>query len=119
MMNGQISIFDWMPSPDINDIPEAEAVQIVGYRIGIRFEHDRKSGYYRAKVGKIKIMLQYDHFVPGVNGGRLYLGTAYEYGTSGGGSPCDGIDGAVEWIRRKIEECRKRKYEDLKEVDDL
>lgn len=100
----QLSIFDWMPeeTPDINDISEAEAVRIVGERLGVDFVKNW-FGYYEAKKGKLKIELQYSHFVPGVNNGRLFLDASFSYGSGcGGGSPCDGIEDAIKYLTGKM-----------------
>ena len=105
----QLTIFDWMPEepPDINDIPEAEAVRMVGDRLGLKFEYDSFFKDYRAKIGKIVLRLSYGHFFPEINNGALYLGADYKYGTSGGGSPCHGINDAVNYLKNRIEWCRK------------
>lgn len=105
-MKGQLSIFDWMPdaveTPDINSITEAEAVQIVGDRIGVQFTYNSFFDEHQGKKGKMKLGLKYDHFAPGVRNGELFLGTSYQIGTSGGGSPCSGIDDAVKWFKEVL-----------------
>ena len=65
-MGRQLTIFDWMPEkpPDINDISEAEAVQMVGDRLGVKFTYDSFFKDYRAKIGKIILRLSYGHFFP-------------------------------------------------------
>ena len=106
----QLTIFDWLTElneyPDINDVTEAEAVKIVGEQIGVVFVYNQKYEYWCGKRGKLKLTMEYDHFVPGVNNQDLFLGTGYSYGTSGGGSPCSGIEEAISWFRRKMDVCK-------------
>lgn len=50
----QLTIFDWMPSlarpyPDINDITEAEAVQIVAGALGLKFVYSERFREWQAK----------------------------------------------------------------------
>lgn len=119
-MGRQLTIFDWMPEkpPDINDISEAEAVQTVGDRLGVKFTYDPFFKDYRAKIGKIILRLSYGHFFSEINNGALYLGADYMYGTSGGGSPCHGIEDAVDYLNDCIEQCRKEKYQTYERDDD-
>ena len=103
-MNGQLTIFDLLPqsTPNINDISEEEAVRIVGERLGIVFVRNPKSEQWEGKNGKLKLSLEYDHFCLDDNQ-DLFLGAGYTFGTSGGGSPCSGIDGAVKYLKAKLE----------------
>lgn len=104
-MIGQMSIFDWMSSlravPDINDITEAEAVRIVGDEIGVTFTYNTFFECWMGRIGKMKLSLEYDHFRLDDNH-DLFLGTGYQYGTSGGGAPCSGITEAVNWFNAKL-----------------
>lgn len=104
-MNGQMTLFDWMPTacvqfeyPDINDISEAEAVQMVGNAIGLTFVYNDFFEQWQAKKEKMKLRLKYDHFCLDDNQ-YLFLATYYQYGTRGGGSPCSGIEGAIKYFR--------------------
>ena len=97
-MNEQISIYSLLPTPDINDISEAEAVQIVGERLGVRFSYNDFFERWEGKRGRITMALSYSHYFPDIFEGRLFLGADYHYGDGGGSSPCDGIDEAVEYL---------------------
>lgn len=105
-MKGQISIFEWMPEavpevtfPDINDIQEEEAVRIIGQQTGIAFIYSETFGLWIGKVGKLKLDLEYDHYIL-EDKKDLFLSVGYSIGTSGGGSPCDSIEEALEYIRK-------------------
>lgn len=113
-MYEQLSIFDWMPTlrpgfPDINDIPEEEAVRIVGENLGIVFTHDKKFRDWRWKRGRLRLSMEYGHFTLDDNH-DLFLGTGYEYrgseeegGYCGGASPCSGIEETINWFKSKLE----------------
>lgn len=99
---GQFTLFDLMPTPDINDVTEEEAVKIVGDRLGIEFKYNAFFKHWEGRVGKLVLSLNYSHFVLDDNH-NLFLAVDYRHGTSGGGCPCDGIDEAVDWCRWQIE----------------
>ena len=107
-MYEQLSIFDWMPTlrqgfPDINDIPEEEAVRIVAENLGITFAYDKKFEQWRWKKGKLILSMNYGNFILDDNH-DLFLGTMYSYGTEGGASPCSGIEETINWFKSKLEE---------------
>ncbi len=110
MMDGQISIFDWMPEavpavafPNINDITEETAVRMVGNEIGVEFVYNELFHHWEAKVGKMKLDLEYSRFNLD-NNHDLFLGAGYMFGSGGGGRPCDSIEDAVKYFRKKIGE---------------
>lgn len=105
-MGEQMTIFDWLPSltqpyPDINDISEVEAVQIVSDAIGLRFAYNERLRQWQAKKGKLKLSMYYSHFLLDDNH-DLFLAADWQCGTSGGGSPCSGITQAIKWFRERI-----------------
>lgn len=107
-MEGQISIFDWMPEllpkyPPITDITEEEAVQIVGDAIGVRFIWDSKFREYFGKVGKLKLTVRYGHYQLDDNH-DLFISIGWNCGTSGGGAPMGSIEEAIDYFRRTIRE---------------
>ena len=108
MMNEQLNLFWLIESPDINDIPEEQAVRIVGDRLGIRFKYNTFFERYEAKKGKMTMALSYGRFFPEVFDGRLFLGADYQItnsgGFTGGSSPCDGIDEATRYLERAMRE---------------
>lgn len=95
-MYEQMSIFDFLPSsyPDINTIPEAEAVRIIGEAIGVRFAPG-KFGDWRGKSGRMTLSAKYRHYI---DNNRLFVGLGWCLGTSGGGAPCDSIKDAIKWF---------------------
>lgn len=109
-LDGQISIFDWMPTaaelpeyPSIDDIQESEAVQIVADALGLNFIFDSKFREWLAKKRKLKLTVSYSRYnLP--DNTRRFLNVGYELGTSGGGRPCDTIQEAIDWFKRKMKE---------------
>ena len=112
-MNGQMSIFDLLEAetPKIDDITEAEAVRIVGERLGVQFKYNSTFGEWQTQVGKMKLGCEYDHFSEGINDGRLFLGVRWSLGTSGGACPCYGIDETVKYFRNRLANAKKHKEE--------
>lgn len=105
-IDGQLSLFDipaFLGTPDINDIPEAEAVRIVGERIGQIFAWNASMDQWESKRGRLKLSLKYGRFVPGINEGRLFLGAGWSTKDAGGGAPLDGIEQAVKWFEKRLE----------------
>lgn len=106
-MIGQISLFDWMPQPvrpfpDINMITEEEAVRIIGQELNVQFTWDARLRYWKSRMGRLRLSLEYDHFnLP--DNHDLFIGTGYEIGTSGGGAPCSGIAEAVKYFQHQID----------------
>lgn len=100
----QLSIFDWMTSyPDINDISESQAVQMVGDAIGVKFEWSEFFDTWLAKVGKTRLDLKYGHFVLADNH-DLYIGVGYwkEDKKEGGGFPLESIEKAIKYFKAHI-----------------
>ena len=116
-MNGQISIFDLLEAetPNINDITEAEAVRIVGERLGVQFKYNSFFEEWQAQVGKMELSCEYSHFSEGINDGRLFLGVGWRLRTSSGGRPCDGINETVRYFKNKL--ANVKKYEADREDD--
>lgn len=107
--DGQMSIYDFMKPtyPDINDIPEEEAVRIVGEAIGMEFFYSTKFQDWRSLKKGIVLTMEYGHFTLDDNH-DLFLGTGYNTRNAGGGSPCDGIEEAINWFRRVMDDYAER-----------
>ena len=88
--------------PDIIDIPEEEAVRIVGENLGVTFTYDKKFDEWQWRKGKLRLSMGYSHFDLDDNH-DLFLGTMYSYGTEGGASPCSGIEETINWFKSKLE----------------
>lgn len=105
-MSEQLNLFSLMKAPDINDIPESEAVQIVGNRLGVQFKYNDIFDRWEGKYGKMTMALAYGRFFPEIHDGRLFLGADWqitEGGFTGGSIPADGIDEATEYFKNAIE----------------
>lgn len=113
VIDGQLSIFDWMEDfdpakeatpaagyPALDDIPEEKAIKIIGDRIGVNFTWNSFFERYEAKVGKITLDAGYDHYSPGINDGRLMLSIGYNGKNFGGGKPSDSIEEAIDYFEK-------------------
>ena len=101
-MNGQISIFDWMPpeQPSFDDVQEPEAVRLIGDALGLTFRYDKRFQEWAAKAGKLKMHIDGFSHYDGVRENRRFLGVGWERGTSGGGCPCESIQEAISYFRK-------------------
>ena len=103
---GQMSIFDiCMDYPDINDIPEAEAVRIVGEAIGLRFVYNKRFRQWEAKRGRLKLSCEYGHYV--IDDKRLFFGCGYQIlkpYEGGGSGPRESIQEVIDFFREAMEE---------------
>lgn len=105
-MSEQLNLFSLMKAPDINDIPESEAVQIVGNRLGVQFKYNAFFERWEGEYGKMHLALSYGRFFPGVFEGRMFLGADYQIrdgGFTGGSIPAAGIDEATAFFQKAIE----------------
>lgn len=113
VIDGQLSIFDWMEDfdpakeatpaagyPALDDIPEEKAIKIIGDRIGVNFTWNSSFERYEAKVGKITLDACYDHYLPEINDGRLMLSIGYNGKHFGGGTTSDSIEEAIDYFEK-------------------
>ncbi len=101
MVNEQLSIFDYIDSeyPDIHDINEEDMVKIIGREIGASFTYDTRLGEWFARIGKLKLTLEYSYYNLKDNH-DLFISCGYSYRTSGGGAPRDTIQDAIAWFKK-------------------
>lgn len=101
----QMTIYEWLQPayPDINDIDEAEAVRLVGDALGVKFIWNDFFAQWIGKKGKLRMAMEYDHFVLDDNH-DLFLGVDYSFGTAGGASPTRGIKEAIEYFKDAMRE---------------
>lgn len=117
VIDGQLSIFDWMEDfdpakeakqaaglPEIGKITEEEAARIISAMIGVKFVYNPLLEEYQAKVGKITLDMHYDHYDESVNDGKLMICVGCTGKRFGSGSPADSIDEAVEYLKSYIED---------------
>lgn len=107
MMQHQISIFEILrpKMPAIQDIPEAEAVGIIGERLGLAFTRDERSGEWTVQKGRLRLSMSYQNYaLPDKK--DLFLDAGWDLGTPGGGAPCDSLDEAVRYFERALQRAK-------------
>lgn len=67
----------------------------------MQFVYNELHKRWMAKKGKLKMDLNYSHYTLKDNH-DLFLGAGWQYGTSGGASPCHGIGDAINYFQRAI-----------------
>lgn len=109
-MEGQMSIFEFLPqTADFCTMPEAEVMDIISQRIGVRLKYDSYFNEYSAKIGKMEISAKISSYKLTHHGsmkisGNRHIGCSWQKSTEGGGSPCDSIDEAVEYFQKIIKQ---------------
>lgn len=117
-----MTIFDLLPTSDLDDLPEEEMVEEVGKRLGKKFEMITLEGYrskwhaYKCKI--CGIVLTIDGFSSYNTGderhGKRMILVSWDNKKeqAGGGAPCDSIEEVVSYfeniIRRESERTRKK-----------
>ena len=106
-MDGQMTIFDFLKDEtDFRTMPKEEVINILCQRTGIKLVYDNYLQEYSCKIGKVKITADIETYLTSfdddgpVKKGNKFIGVSWSHGTSGGSSPCDSIDEAVEFIQR-------------------
>lgn len=119
--DGQMSIFEFLPQEDdFCTMPEAEVMEIISQRIGVKLQYTNYSNKYdklhdySAKVGKMNINASIDTYVTTLGGdskvieGHKFISVGWGNSTSGGGRPCDSIDEAVEYLLKALGRKKER-----------
>ena len=107
-IRGQMTIFDFLPqTADFATMPEAEVMAVISERIGIRLLWDSHLEEWAAKVGKTKLTAEIGTYKCTHDGtemiaGHKFIGCGWGRSTSGGGSPCNSIDEAVEYLKAAL-----------------
>ena len=104
-----MTIYDFLKPtyPSINKITEEEAVKHISNALGLEFKYNIFMCRWEADAGNGTILgVRYGYYW---DGGRRFLGVdADNKRTKGGASaPVDGIEDAVAWFRKRLEEYRK------------
>jgi hypothetical protein len=118
-MDGQMTIFDFLPPPedDLETLDEEVMVVRIAERTGLKFSPEMISPLYepaytnyKAKYKTATIDVDYGEYDTGdEKHGKRYIGVGYwnPKEKRGSGSPCDSLDEAVEKIHgyiRRIDE---------------
>ena len=107
-MTGQMTIWDFLPSESLEDIPEEEMVQRIGNAIGVAFTWNDFFKEYRTKVGKWTLSVEYSrYFVDDEDNegrGARFIGCDYQTNHCGKSAPCDSIEEAITWFLNNKEE---------------
>ena len=108
-MLGQLSIFDYMKPKELYDLSEAEMIKRLSERTGLNFIYvplrwTETKGEYKATVKKAEFTAGYDCYADSMT---RFIAIEWAVFTSGGGSPCDSIDEAVERLKYYIEYAQK------------
>jgi hypothetical protein len=119
-IEGQLSLFDMMPTENGDTLESKTIAQIaadISMLVGVNFNPKTWNDgdvQYVAKLNKANILtLTEDHYnTEDEHNGKRFLGCGYDFeDKSGGGAPCDTIDEAVAYFRKRIEE-----YKTMKEL---
>ena len=120
-IEGQLSLFDMMPAEDGDTLEGKTIAQIaadITMLVGVNFNPKTWADgevQYVARLDKSNTLtLSEDYYsTEDEENGKRFLGCGYDFkdDNSGGGAPCDTIDDAVAYFRKRIE-----KYKTMKEL---
>jgi hypothetical protein len=107
-MDGQMTIFDFLPPPedDLETLDEEVMVARIAERTGLIFKKQPSDRWlehptYEAKYKKATIEVQYSRYdTLDDNNNKRFIGVGYSFAKGGGGSPCDTLTKAVDRIKR-------------------
>lgn len=112
----QLTIFDLIPSDEPFEGKTIEQIVTeISILVGIYFKpkvwewDDHQTVEYVAKLGKKdQLTIEEDFYqTRDEKNGQRFIGVEYTFGLAGGGCPCDSIDEAVQYLKR-----RKTEYYD-------
>ena len=109
-MDGQLSIFDWMPDaradsyPAIDTITEAEAAAIVGQALGLTFRYNDFFKQWETEKGPLRLHISYSHYTCRDLEGILFIGVGWSNHrrNEGGSAPRDSIQDAIAYFERRL-----------------
>jgi len=107
---GQLSIFDFLKSNALDDLPEEDMVQMIVAATGIDFQKRSFAGgrwieeeyEYSGKRGGYEYTVRYSNYNMNDSHAR-YISCGWGRKTEGGGSPCDSVDEAIRYFKRILE----------------
>lgn len=102
-LDGQMSIFDLMQE-DLENMDEEYMVERVSLATGINFKYSDEIFGYTAKVGKTDFDVKFSRFNMSDNKNRFIMcgWTDREDGYNGQGRPCESLDDAILFFRKKL-----------------
>lgn len=118
-MEGQMTIFEFLPqTADFCTMPESEVMEIISKRIGVKLVRESepkfKERIYRAKIGKVNLSACIGTYSVTHEGsqtliaGHKHIGCGWGTSKEGGGSPCNSIDEAVEYLQAAIQRGKRK-----------
>ena len=108
-MNGQMSIFDFLPAPaGLDDIPEEDMVHMVSDATGLDFKYRDESWGWEAKKGKYIARIQYQNYDLKDNQSR-FIGCDWASIHEGSSSPCDSVDEAINFFKKRMSKAEETK----------
>ena len=111
-MEGQMTIFDFLPGDgDLDTMSIEQAAEEIGNALSCIFVYNSFHGWYEAKVKGLMLAIEFDNYdtMDELNG-RRFLGVEWSIkkGSAGGGKPCDTIQEAIDYFKRRMSEEVKR-----------
>lgn len=104
-MTGQMTIWDFLPPENLEDISEEEMVQRVGEAVGVVFTWNDFLKEYQAKIKGYTLSVEYDRYIVDdeTGKGRRFIGVGFMKKNEGAAGPCDSIDEAIKWFKKRKE----------------
>ena len=97
----QMTIYDLIPTDDLESMSDEEMVRRVSEGAGIPFKASDDG--YAAKIGKVEYTLNFGRYP--IDDRKRFIRCGYtdkSQGYAGGGAPCNSVEDAVEWFKGRL-----------------
>ena len=94
---GQMSIFDFLPAEDLDDIPEETMVERIGAALGIKFNYEDDLWGWTYRQKKKVLSVHYSNYSFGDF--RRFISVSADCQMGGCSGPMDSIEEAIRFAR--------------------
>lgn len=116
-MSYQITVFDLLDTPEWTNMTLKQIAAYISSQTGLNFIpdtrwHGKYNEYIAYHTSKLFFTLGLDNYDTfDERNGKPFISAGYESkkDNSGGGSPCDTLEEAIEYFRHKLERCGGKK----------
>lgn len=95
--DGQMTIFDFLPEQDLDDIPEEDMVEQIGAALGIKFKYEDDFWGWCYRQKKMSLRVHYSHYSFGDH--RKFISVSADCPMGGSSGPMDTIEEAIRFAR--------------------
>lgn len=98
---GQMTIFDFLPEMDLDDVPEENMVEQIATALGVKFEYEDEFWGWCYRQKKLCLRVNYSHYSFGDF--RKFISVDASCPTGGSSGPMDSIEEAISFAKTAAE----------------